>query len=58
MAKSTSPTSKKRACLCKNSKYSIKCCKGETINQGIGSLEGGSESLITHENTVKTTTRN
>jgi len=56
--KSTSPTSGKRACLCKNGTYSRKCCKGETINQGIGTLEGQGNSVIIRENTVKTTTRN
>lgn len=56
--KSTSPTSGKRACLCKNGNYSRKCCKGETINQGIGTLEGQGNSVIIRENTVKTTTRN
>ena len=56
--KSTSPTSGKRACLCKNGKYSRKCCKGETINQGIGTLEGQGNSVITRENVSKTITRN
>lgn len=58
MAKKTSPTSGKKACLCKNGKYSVKCCKGELINQGIGTLEGQGSSVITRENTVKTTIRN
>jgi len=51
-------TSGKRACLCKNGKYSRKCCKGKTINQGIGTLEGQGNSVIIRENTVKTNTRN
>jgi len=56
--KSTSPTSGKKACLCKNGKYSRKCCKGETINQGIGTLEGQGNSVIIRENGSKTITRN
>lgn len=38
--KSTSPTSNKKACLCEDGTYSKNCCKGETINQGIGKIEG------------------
>lgn len=34
----TSPKSSKRACLCDNNTYSRKCCKGNMINQGIGSI--------------------
>lgn len=34
----TSPKSSKRACLCDNGTYSRKCCKGNMINQGIGSV--------------------
>ena len=35
----TSPKGSKRGCLCadKNT-YSIKCCKGKLINQGIGKI--------------------
>ena len=55
--KSTSPTSGKRACLCKNGKYSRKCCKGETINQGIGTLDNQGDSLIMRQQSVRTTTR-
>jgi len=36
----SSPKSGKRGCLCKDGKtYSSKCCKGELINQGIGSIQ-------------------
>jgi len=36
----SSPKGGKRGCLCKDGKtYSSKCCKGELINQGIGSIE-------------------
>ncbi len=55
--KSTSPISGKRACLCKDGRYSRKCCNGETINQGIGSLEDQGDSLITRQQSVRTTTR-
>ena len=34
----TSPKSSKRGCLCKNGTYSRKCCNGNIINQGIGSI--------------------
>jgi hypothetical protein len=39
----TSPKSSKRGCLCKNGTYSTKCCKGNMINQGIGSITKISE---------------
>ena len=34
----TSPKGGRRACLCKDGTYSIKCCKGNIINQGIGKI--------------------
>ena len=35
----TSPKSSTRACLCRHKDtYSRKCCKGGTINQGIGPI--------------------
>ncbi len=39
-----SPIGGKRGCLCKNGKYSRKCCKGETLQQGVGSLVNQSTS--------------
>ena len=39
----TSPKSSKRACLCGNGTYSAKCCNGNMINQGIGSITKISE---------------
>ncbi len=33
----TSPKGKRRACLCKDNTYSIKCCDGSLRAQGIGS---------------------
>lgn len=40
--KTSSPTGGNRACLCEDGTYSKECCKGELINQGIGSLVGQS----------------
>ena len=40
----TSPIGRKRGCLCKNGKYSKRCCKGENIQQGVGSLVNQSTS--------------
>lgn len=43
----SSPRGSRRACLCKDGRtYSRKCCDGELINQGIGSLSGGGSSII------------
>lgn len=42
----TSPQTNKRGCLCKTGKYSRKCCKGDTINQGLGRLTGQGSSTI------------
>ena len=40
----TSPRENRKACLCKNGNtYSRKCCKGNVINQGIGSIYGEAE---------------
>lgn len=44
--KTTSPTNTKGACLCDDGTYSKDCCKGETINQGIGQLNGTVESDV------------
>jgi len=42
----TSPRNNKRGCLCKDGNhYSRKCCNGNMINQGIGSLTGQSASV-------------
>jgi hypothetical protein len=38
--KTSSPQGGDRACLCEDGSYSKECCKGELINQGIGSLVG------------------
>ena len=36
----TSPKGGRRACLCKDNTYSIKCCDGSLRAQGIGSTTG------------------
>jgi len=53
--KTTSPVGGDRACLCEDGTYSKDCCKGEIINQGIGSLVGqGSASNIVNTNEPRT----
>jgi len=53
--KTTSPVGGDRACLCEDGTYSKDCCKGEIINQGIGSLVGqGSSSNIVNTNEPRT----
>lgn len=43
----TSPKSGSRACLCQDSNtYSRKCCNGNMINQGVGSLVGHQDAII------------
>lgn len=37
----TSPRGSRRACLCPDGTYSRKCCNGNMINQGIGSISVG-----------------
>ena len=58
MSKTTSPTNAGNVCMCKDGSYSPDCCNGKIYQQGIGSLEGGSESTVTDENTTRTITRN
>lgn len=45
MSKIPSPQNNKRACLCKNGKYSRKCCDGSFQAQGIGSITKSSFHL-------------
>ena len=53
--KNTSPIGGDRACLCEDGTYSKECCKGEEINQGIGSLVGQtSGSTIINTNQPRT----
>lgn len=42
----SSPREGRRACLCKDGTYSRKCCKGELINQGIGSIHKSGDFLL------------
>lgn len=49
MAKrNTSPKGGKRGCLCEDGTYSKECCKGENINQGVGSLVNHGSSNVQH----------
>jgi len=49
--KKTSPQGgTKDACLCEDGTYSKECCKGEQINQGIGSLVGQGSSIVINTN--------
>lgn len=54
--KTTSPTSTKEGCLCKDGTYSTECCTGEVIAQGVGATESQSQSTITNVNTPRTIT--
>jgi hypothetical protein len=53
--KTTSPQGGNRACLCEDGTYSKDCCKGEIINQGIGSLvEQVAPSNVVNTNAPRT----
>lgn len=55
--KYTSPKDGKRGCLCDDSTYSAECCKGELINQGIGSTVAQGTSTVTVVDGVRTMVR-
>lgn len=55
--KYTSPKDSKRGCLCDDSTYSAECCKGELINQGIGSTVAQGSSTVTQVDGTRTTVR-
>ena len=55
--KYTSPKDGKRGCLCDDSTYSKECCKGELINQGIGSTVSQGNATITIVDGTRTTVR-
>ena len=55
--KTNSPKGGKRGCLCDDSTYSAECCKGELMNQGIGTTLEQSTSTVTNENGVRTMIR-
>ena len=57
MGKTSSPTGGNRACLCKDGKYSQKCCNGELSEQGIGSTVAQQSSTIVNTNQERTITR-
>ena len=46
----TSPKGKRRACLCEDNTYSIKCCDGSLRAQGIGTTTKQFDYLL-QENT-------
>ena len=46
MSRIPSPQNDKRGCLCKNGKYSRKCCDGSLQAQGIGSITETRDSLL------------
>ena len=43
----TSPQSSGRGCLCEDETYHIDCCDGSLQAQGIGSLEGQGDVVLT-----------
>ena len=49
----TSPKGGRRACLCKDNTYSIKCCDGSLRAQGIGSTVGEDLSGVWYGYTVQ-----
>ena len=61
MSRIPSPQNDKRACLCKDGKYSRKCCDGTLQAQGIGNvtmqfsellLEDGNDLLQENNNNI------
>lgn len=46
MSRIPSPQNDKRGCLCKNGKYSRKCCDGTLQAQGIGKITEIRDSLL------------
>ena len=46
MSRIPSPQNDKRACLCKDSKYSRKCCDGTLQAQGIGNITKSSYLIL------------
>jgi hypothetical protein len=49
----TSPKGGKRACLCKDGKYSKECCTGELHAQGIGSDKHNATATVVNVNTQR-----
>ena len=46
----TSPKGGRRACLCEDNTYSIKCCDGSLRAQGIGSITQTDRYLLQEDN--------
>ncbi len=55
--KTSSPKGGNRGCLCKDGKYSQKCCNGELSEQGIGSLVSQQTSTTTNANEARVMVR-
>lgn len=54
----SSPRGGNRACLCKDGKYSKKCCNGDLQAQGIGVITGSGSEASTVTNIVNERTIN
>lgn len=54
----SSPKGGKRACLCADGKYSVKCCNGDLQAQGIGSITGDGSSPTGVTNIINVRTIN
>jgi hypothetical protein len=54
----TSPKGGKRGCLCKDGKYSKKCCNGDLQEQGVGALVGEGVSQVENTNEARTIVSN
>jgi len=46
----TSPKGGKRGCICPDGTYSVECCDGELISQGVGALVSQGISSVTNVN--------
>ena len=55
--KTSSPKGGKRGCLCKDNTYSVDCCQGELIEQGIGSTLSQGVSNVTNTNEARVLVR-
>lgn len=56
--KTSSPKGGKRGCLCKDGKYSSKCCNGELSEQGIGSLVNQTTTIVVNIDGSRTVIHN
>ena len=53
----TSPKGGKRGCLCSDGTYSKECCNGDLQNQGIGTTQSQSSSVVENIDGSRTITR-